>query len=94
MGAAEWRASEPADVERTLAVAAGLAEVLAELIRESEAVAGDATAARRLLTERLLARRPEDGPLLDLVVWFATTHDLPAARAALAALAALAARGW
>jgi hypothetical protein len=81
----ERRVHEPDDAERALAVAAGLAELLAGLIREAEARAGDDHgAATRLLAERLLARRPEDGSLLELVVWFATTHDLAAARAALA----------
>jgi hypothetical protein len=78
--------SERDQVARTLAVAAGLAELLAGPIREAEAIAGgDHAVVTRLLVERLRGRRREDGPLLELVVWFATTHDVPAALAALAA---------
>jgi hypothetical protein len=71
------------EVARTLAVAAGLAELLAERVREAEAIgAGDDAVATRLLRERLLRLRPQDGHLLALVAWFAATHDVPAALAA------------
>jgi hypothetical protein len=70
-------------VARTWADAARAADLMADLICAARAVGGDDPATvTRLLVRRLLRRRSEDRHLLELVRWFATTHDLPAALAA------------
>jgi hypothetical protein len=79
------RAAGPgAEVARTLADAALIAELMADLLRAAdEAAGGDAAIASRLLRERLVRRRREDGELLAVLRWFAATHDVAAARAAI-----------
>lgn len=74
-----------ARVAHTLTDAVLVAELMADVLRAAdEAAGGDAALASRLVVRRLVRRRPEDGELLDVLRWFATTHDLAAARAAVA----------
>ena len=77
-------AADPgARVTDTLTDAALVAELMADVLRAAdEAAGGDAATANRLVVQRLVRRRPEDGELLDVLRWFATAHDLAAARAA------------
>ena len=75
--------SDEGSVARTVADAAAVAELMAHLLDSANiAAGGDPATARRLLVARLLRRRPEDGHLLDVLRWFAATHDLDAALAA------------
>jgi hypothetical protein len=82
--AADWESGDRDDLARVLAGASVLADLLDAQISRADAIAGgDDTVATRLLVERLLRLRHEDRHLLALVSWFAATHDVAGALAAL-----------